>query len=189
MKFNLQTRLGWLDSNHVQHGNRVRVVEANEEGEAEVTISSANPLLVVNTSDKNALRYLTQRKVADGTVCEFLSNDTVILHLLECKRTVKEKSWQQVKEQFHGALLNAFAVCGVLNVKQIAEVRLYTAYRDDKLDPVNTANPSLLKAPVGGKQPAPAIEWQQGRVRILEHQFLHQKIQLDHLGLASISFN
>lgn len=188
MRFDLQTRLGWFDSNHVQLGSQVRVVEANEEGEAEVTISSTNRLLLVNTSDKSALRYLSQRKVADGTVCEFLSDDAVILHLMECKRTVKENTWRQIKEQFQGALLNAFAVCGLLNVKQIAEVRLYTAYREDKLDPVTTANPSLLKAPVGGKAASSAIEWRQGQVRILDHGFKHQKVPLDHQGLASITF-
>lgn len=67
MRFDLQTRLGWFDGNHVQLGSQVRVVEANEEGEAEVTISSTNRLLLVNTSDKSALRYLSQRKVADST--------------------------------------------------------------------------------------------------------------------------
>jgi len=122
MRFDLQTRLGWFDGNHVQLGSQVRVVEANEEGEAEVTISSTNRLLLVNTSDKSALRYLSQRKVADGTICEFLSDDAVILHLMECKRTVKENTWRQ------------------------------------------------------------------GLVRILDHGFKHQKVPLDHQGLASITF-
>jgi hypothetical protein len=89
MEFDLQTRLQWLDTNHIQYGQNVTVVEPSAEGEAEVCITADNALLLVKTTEKNALGYLRQKKVADGTVCEFVSNTSVNLHLIECKRTVE----------------------------------------------------------------------------------------------------
>lgn len=35
MEFDLQTRLQWLDVNHIQYGQNVTVVEPSAEGEAE----------------------------------------------------------------------------------------------------------------------------------------------------------
>lgn len=189
MEFDLQTRLQWLDTNHIQYGQNVTVVEPSAEGEAEVCITADNALLLVKTTEKNALGYLRQKKVADGTVCEFVSDTSVNLHLIECKRTVKAGNWEHVKEQFQGALLNAFAVCGLLNVKDIREIRLYTAYRNDRLSAENSANPTLMKMQVGSRQPAMAQDWQDGAVRVLNHLCTHQKILLDTDGKAALSLS
>ena len=186
MEFDLQTRLGWLDANHTQQGRAVTVVETSKEGEATVHISAANTLLAVKTTEKNALNYLRQKAVADGTVCEFLADGTVILHLVECKKTVREKSWKHIKKQFHGALLNAFALCGLLNLQQITAIRLYTAYQNDKLSAESSPNPSLIKMPVGSRQPSLARDWRSGSVNIIGYNFEHQKIVLDADGMASL---
>lgn len=186
MEFDLQTRLQWLDTNHIQYGQSVTLVEVSAEGEAEVHISAIHPLLLVKT-EKNALGYLKQKKVADGTICEFLTDTSVTLHLIECKKTVTEKKWTHVKEQFHGALLNAFAVCGLLNVNDISAVRLYTAYQNDRLSADNSANPTLMKMPVGGRQATIAQDWQGDAVSLLNQCFIHQKIQLDANGRAVLS--
>ncbi len=187
MDFDLQTRLQWLDTNHIQRGQSVTIMEPNADGEAEVSLSAANQLLLVKTTEKNALGYLKQKKVADGTVCEFLTDTAVTLHLIECKRTVTAKKWIHVKEQFQGALLNAFAVCGLLNVNDIREVRLYTAYRNDRLSAEHSPNPVLMKMPVGSRQLTVAQDWQDDSVVVLDQQFRHQKIQLDSEGRAAVS--
>ena len=187
MDFDLQIRLQWLDTNHIQYGQHVTVVEPNAEGEAEVSISAANRLLLVQTTEKNAIRYLKQKKVADATICEFVTDNSVSLHLIECKRTVKPNNWEHAKAQFQGALLNAFAVCGLLNVREIRDVRLYTAYRYDRLSAEHSADPALMKMPVGGRHPAMALDWQIGTVNLLDHLFSHQKIRLDADGRAALS--
>ena len=41
------------------------------------------------------------------------------VHIWEMKRTVKEKEWEHIKKQFLGAVLNSYALAGVLIVRVI----------------------------------------------------------------------
>lgn len=97
------------------------------------------------------------------------------------QKTVQEKSWDTVRSQFRGALQNAFGVCGVLGVK-IRSVDLYTAYVSDKLDPVKTSNPALLKGRLGKEEPPGFQQWRHGSVTVEGIEFNHHKIQLDAEG-------
>ena len=181
MEFDLTHRRSWLSPDHTRSGYSICITEENEEGRAHVEFTSVNELLFVNTTEKNRLAYLKEQKVADGTICEFIDDSRVRLYLVECKKTVQEKSWVTARSQFRGALQNAFGVCGVLGVT-IKSVNLYTAYVSDRLDPHETSNPALLKSRLG-KGESPAFQqWRHDLVTVEGVQLDHHKIQLDASG-------
>lgn len=188
MDFDFSTRLSWFDANHYQYGYRVIVTEPAEEGKAEVTFVSSKKLLSVKTTEKNALVYIKFRKVADGTVLEFINEFEAFLHIVECKKTIKEKSWSHVIKQFQGGLINAMALAGVIGV-QIRQVTFYTAYREDKLSAMGTSNPVFLKLPTGEPAKTPFRTWQQNALEIEGRRFKHAKTRLDSDGLAEVSLS
>lgn len=181
MDFDLARRRSWLSPDHTRSGYSISIVEAKDEGRACVEFFSANDLLFVNTTEGNRLAYLKEQKVADGTICEFIDDTRVRLHLVECKKTVREKSWNTARSQFRGALQNALGVCGVLGVT-IQSVSLYTAYVTDKLDPEQTSNPALLKGRLGESEPPAFQQWRNGLVIMEGASFEHNRIQLDPSG-------
>jgi len=178
MNFSFEERLGWIDPNHYEYGNSVKVIEKESAGNAEIIISSLNKLMRINISHKNKLNYLKKRKVADSVVCKFLG-DELELHIIECKRTVALSSWSDVKEQFEGALLHSFALCGILG-KNISNVIFYTAFSREKFDYINTADPVFLKNTIGTKEKTSAIDWGSDKINILDRKFKHTKIQLNN---------
>lgn len=76
MDFDLEHRLSWFDQGHYAAGVEVTVEEKTEGGRATVSVTSVsgNRLIIVNTTETNALAYLRYRKVADGTICELLDD-------------------------------------------------------------------------------------------------------------------
>lgn len=106
------------------------------------------------------------------------------MHIIECKRTVKNKEWNHIKEQFKGAFLNALAISGYLGINiDMNNVKLYTALRNDKLNEYLKSNPIELKSQVGRfSEFNDMFEWNEGEV-ILEtfNKIIckHKKIQLN----------
>ncbi len=181
MQFSFEERLEWIYPDYYEFGNEVKVIEKNESGKAEVIFSSENDLLSICLSEDNRLKYLKIANVADGTVCEFISDNELILHITECKKTINSKNWEKVKLQFKGGLTNSFGLCGILD-KTVSKVIFYTAFREDKLNSLNTPNPILLKSTIGNKQKTSAIDWDSSGVNILNTNFEHKKIKLDENG-------
>ena len=186
MQFSFKERLEWIGKNHYKKSNEVVVEEKEEQGRAEVVFRSDNELMYISLSRNNSLKYINYNEVADGTVVEFLDESSVNLHVVECKKTITEQKWEKVKRQLKGGLVNSFGLCGLLN-KSISKVVFYTAFREDKLDSINTTNPVLLKATIGTKQKTSAIDWNSSKVSILNKDFEHIKIKLDSDGLGRYS--
>lgn len=185
MRFDWQTRLGWLDPMHYQLGPSVEVEETTQEGKARVLFHAESELLSLRTTEKNALRYLKDKQVADGTVCEW-KDGRLCLHIIELKRTVKEKSWQTIKAQFKGAFQNAQALCGVLGEPEIHQVTLYTGYLNDHLAEAQSANPVLNKGLVGQRGGSRLADWHGESLELMGHRFRHCKVPLDAEGNAEV---
>jgi len=115
MNFCLEERINWISAEYRQYDNTVSVEEKVEEGKAKVVFTAETKLLSISVSHRNRLNYLRQQKVADGTICKF-SDNSIELHIVECKKTIKPASWFKAKEQFEGALLNSIALNGLLNL-------------------------------------------------------------------------
>lgn len=185
MHFDRQTRLGWLDPMHIQLAPGVEIEETTQEGRARVCFRADSELLSVRTTDKNALRYLKDKQVADGTVCEW-QEGRLCLHIIELKRTVKENSWQTIKAQFVGALQNAQALCGVLGETEIHQVTLYTGYLNDHLAEAKSANPVLNKGLVGQRGGSRLADWHAEHLELMGHWLRHRKVPLDAEGNAEV---
>lgn len=184
--WDINERLAWLAKQCCTQGTEVTVVEQVEEGKAQVQFVSSERLICLNSPNNKPLYFLDMRKLADGIILQLGASRTA-LHIVECKKTIKENSWKTVKEQWAGAVQSAFALCGVLGVPAPAntDIFLYSAYREDKLSAAQNTNPALLKMLVGvtaAEQKPQALDWSQQQVKILEHQFEHRKIQLDETG-------
>lgn len=184
-----EERCAWLSRERFQQANEVLVREQNRAGEALVKFTSNEPLLSLSSPDDNPLYFLQERKLADGIVLQVRERD-VSVHLVECKKTISEKSWTTVKQQWAGALQTALALCGVLGLPNPTSenIYLYSAYRNEKLSMNKNVNPVLLKRPVGGSalEPKPSsIEWEEPKIKVLGKTFMHHKIKLDDDGSGS----
>lgn len=184
--WDIQERLAWLSKARCTQGNEIVILEQATEGEASVRFTANEPLICLNSPNNKALYFLREQKLADGIVLQYGETD-VTLHLVECKKTIREKSWASVKLQWSGALQTALALCGLLGLPAPTKehIFLYSAYRDDKLSPANNVNPVLLKLPVGASPSVSAphvLEWQAADVNVLGKRFKHHKIQLDEDG-------
>ena len=124
--------------------------------------------------------------MADATVCKFLDDTSIELHIVECKRTLTTKNWEKVKVQFKGGIQNSYGLCGILN-KSLSKVVFYTVFREDKIDILNTTNPILLKATLGTTQKTSALDWKSSKINILNREFEHIKIPLDGDGKGTYS--
>lgn len=101
------------------------------------------------------------------------------------KRSVGVDEWKTIKNQFAGALQNALALAGVLEIQtDISEVALYTVYRNDKLN--DAANPGKLhyQMHMNGSQAktSDCQDWNEKRIVLDFTEDIsaeHHKIKLD----------
>jgi len=100
LQFSFKERLNWIYSDYYEVGNNVTVVEKNEAGKAEVLFNSSNELLSICLSEDNRLKYLKIGNLTDGTVCKFINDTSIELHVVEHKHTITTKNWEKVKLQF-----------------------------------------------------------------------------------------
>ena len=128
--------------------------------------------------ESNRPTYFKCKNCADNIVFEKINDNEWKLHVVEFKRTVKENEWKTIKNQFKGAILNAKALSGVLDIK-IKEIKCYTGFRRDHMG----KEPASLKSLIGlDAMENLKIEWDSGKVHIdLDSKLVleHQKVQLD----------
>jgi len=181
LKETFEERLKWLDPNHYEYSNKKVIVrETAEDGKAEVCCNVSNFALKIDLGKKNRVHYLRRQNVADGVIFEFIESEKVIIHIIECKRTIKKEIWKKAKEQFEGALLNSLGLMGILGLSDIHNVIFYTAYRNDSISSVNLRN-----AP---GNPSPVKDWIEDKISVLSlSQAAHRKIELNSEGKGNIS--
>jgi len=156
----------------------VTLEETKAGGEAKVKFILNNSCIAFFHMESNKPKYFKCKNCSDNIVFEKINDSEWKLHVIELKRTVKLKEWEKIKEQFKGAILNAKALSGVLEIK-IKEIICYTGFRRDCLGKELVD----LKTFIGLEaSQTPYIEWDSGRVHIdLDSKLVlrHQKIQLD----------
>lgn len=181
----IEKKLEFIHKNLIQVSKEcIEIREKSETGEVKLDINIKNWCICFNNLDKNILPYINIKNCADYIIFEKTENLSWILHIIECKRTVKNKEWSHIKEQFKGAFLNALAISGYLGINiDMNNIKLYTALRNDKLSEYLKANPIELKSQVGRlSENNDIFEWREGEV-ILETfnkiNCKHEKIQLN----------
>ena len=147
-----------LDDGCVFHrgGSSFLIEEKKPEGEAKICISSKFDCFHVK-GDKNGFPILRNKKYADYLVLlHDQKSDKWILHIFELTRSVGEEDWEKkIIPQFDGALLNAYAICGVMEITEFDKITAHCAYRRDK----NQSSPVRLKNLLG--KPA-IVPWTYG---------------------------
>lgn len=160
------------------------LIETNKDGEADLRVDVSAPCILFRDLENKKLQYFKNQKCADYVVLE-LTGDIWCMHIFEFKRTVTSKEWEHTKVQFAGALQNALALAGVLDVDiKLEQVQLYTAYRNDKIR--DAANPAKQRLQMHDRQSETSStkdqDWNQQMVTIdfpgIVH-LEHYKIQLD----------
>lgn len=181
----LQKRLDLLDSHLIFiSDSQIHIDEKREQGRADLTLNLQNPCILFRGLEDHMLGYFKNKKCADHVLFEQKDNDW-ILHIFEMKRSVGEKEWKKIKEQFRGAIQNALALAGFLNITvDLNRVCVYSVYRNDKLNDVS--NPVKLRYQmhdrVQREWPEDCQDWNEDRIRLdflnIE-RFKHNKIPLD----------
>lgn len=164
---------------------RLTLTEKSEEGTAELQMDLEYPCILFRNLEKKKLQYFKNEKCADYIVFEN-REESWILHILEFKKTVTGSKWEEdVKSQFRGAMQNALAIAGFMDIPlELSRTTLYTAYRNDKINDV--ANPVKLRPGLHERDSegmsARRGDWNEEKVRIdyLDTECLrHIKIPLD----------
>jgi hypothetical protein len=189
----LEQRLKWLHKEKYQYSNQeVFVIETKEGGEAKIHCLVNKDTLCFN-GDQIHLTFLKQQKSVDGIVFIFSDKNEVFLHLVECKRTIRQNNWIETKEKFEGSLLTTLALQGLLNLPKIQNIYCYTAFREDKLTDRLKCNLVDIEAGMNPKQEQKenyhsGIDWLNDEINILSlHKIKHKKIELDkNTGLGEI---
>ncbi len=185
-------RLKWFDPNKLNYTKTAFTIEDNKnkpENYARISININQGEAVYAKGEELCFPCLQEKKVADAIIFHQTEIDTT-LHIIECKTTIKEKEWTHIKKQFQGALISAIALHGVLNLKALTNIKLYTAYRNDRLTPSHNPDPVLLKTGVGKSSPPIVTDWLNNHIGLLSLPTIsHQKIQLDNTGIAQTELN
>ncbi len=141
------------------------IEEKDVGGIGKAFFESEEPCILFKTHNNPPLVWaLRNAKCADGA---FLSSSGghFHLHIVELKSSLKPSTWEHVLKQFNGMYLSAIAACRLLEVTTIASVTCYIAYKNDRMDQMETANPVLIKSLVGKKNPFNSqVEWTNGSV-------------------------
>lgn len=131
----LQERITMLEPELVQISDeQLELDEKSEAGEARLKLQIENPCILFRNLEKRKLQYFKNKKCADYIMYECTNNGWK-LHVFELKRTVTETEWDKMKLQYKGAMQNALAIAGFLEIPiQLEKVRVYSVYRNDKIN-------------------------------------------------------
>ena len=160
------------------------LIETKKDGEANLRVDVSTPCILFRDLENKKLQYFKNRACADYALFEN-TGESWCVHIFELKRTVTSQKWEDIKLQFAGALQNALALAGVLDVDiKLEQVRLYTAYRNDKIR--DAANPAKQRLQMHDRQreisSTEESDWNQQMVAMDFPEIVsleHHKIQLD----------
>lgn len=180
----VQKRLELLDSGAIDVSRKqMHLTEKTEAGYAELKLEIYSPCILFRNLEKKKLQYFKNQKCSDYVMFEYVK-ERWFLHIFELKRSIGKNEWIQVKKQFMGALQNALALAGVLNIEiNMEHVCVYTVFRNDKLkNMANTARERLKMYERDKKDCEDYDDWN-GNTIMLDflgrNEFMHQKVKLD----------
>lgn len=169
-------------------GSEVLIEDLSEQGEARVTCALPQGAIGMNwrIESPRPFTFLKEGKAADGALMLQLADGTFEAHIMECKRTVNQEKWKEIKQQIRCSLIRLRALAGVMGI-QFNRVVCYTAYRRDMLAP------GAVKLPVGRLQSQQAdqdenlealrqqTDWEEPEIQLRNFptRFLHRKVKLD----------
>lgn len=125
------------------------------------------------------------QKSVDHVLLEKKGESKWILHLIEMKSSVGNKTWRDIKQKVRTSYLSMEALAAVMGIK-VEEIKTYTTYETEKFNSSKeTTNPKMIIPPLG----EPAIdfkkeEWDKNIIRIKvgeELTFSHREIKMKNI--------
>lgn len=183
----IQKRIDLLNGGLIEISQvQVHLDEKNEEGFADLQLKLNNPCILFRDLENKKLQYFKNKMCSDYVMFEYVKKDNDWrVHIFELKRSVGGKEWKRIKKQFMGALQNALALAGVLDIcVNLEKVSVYTVFRNDKLN--QSMNPARLKRRMYERETdgrdKECMDWNDEKL-ILDFlgdkEFRHKKIKLD----------
>lgn len=176
----IQKRLALMQSELVTTSSTAFCLQEKEDsGYAKLELHVNNPCILFRSLEKKKLNYFINQKCADYVIFECRDNQWYA-HILELKRTISEKSWSLIKQQFAGAMQNVLALAGILGITiEPQNTELYSVYRNDKIN--DYANPVRVRMTMHENQ-RNTTDWNEENIILdflEERQFEHHKLPLD----------
>jgi hypothetical protein len=144
---------------------RIVFAERSLTGKGKVVFKVDTSCIVIKPPKQRTIWALAQQKCADGAFLSFCDGEAK-LHIIELKSKVTLGTWAHVLEQFEGMFLTSLAVARLLQIQKPAHVICYLVGKEDCItNELNSATPTLLKAPVGSARTFGGQEsWNKGVV-------------------------
>ena len=101
-------------------------------------------------------KFSMQKRV-DHIIFEKMEDGLWVIHLIEMKTTVKEKTWADTKGKFRASLLLSQGIASMLGMS-IKDVKMYTTYEQVDLS-CDVHAPTARRGQVGKKMVRPEDEW------------------------------
>lgn len=152
MKFNTaeDERFGLLNPDVCQYHDKNElfdIIETSPGGQAKIAINLNAPCFHIANMDKRAFQVLKTKKCADHLIFAFDKQlEQWDLHIFELKRSISASKWEtEIIPQFDGALINAYAISGVLHIDDFKSITVHCGFRINK----SVASTVERKSPLG----------------------------------------
>lgn len=166
--------------------NEYHLKEEKDSGKSDLFVKIGNDnLCIYDFDNKKKCNFLRPdkkfglQKSVDHMIFE-QRPEGWILHMIEMKSSVGNKTWIDIKLKVRASYLNAYALAKVLGIK-IQEIYTYTTYEEEKFGTVaDTTSPKLFVPPLGKVVvDYKKDEWDKNQITIE----LGKKITLPHYGI------
>ena len=177
-----EDRVKFLNLDATVHISDKLVILREEQklGYAKLIVHLTYPHICFLNADKQTLGYLKTLRCADAILFG-REGEQRILKILEFKKCMTVESLKKSLSQFEGALYNAMVIASFLKIDDFDEIRLYSAYRYDKID----ENPYSHKI----KENQIALrQWRAGKVKLpyVDIEVPYKRIVLDEQGEGEV---
>jgi len=168
---------------HLPQGGNLAIDETELEGQMHLRLTVNNEAIKFSIKPGNGFSYLKNKRTPDHIV--FVKSSTGwIVKIFECKRTIKEKTWEDVKQQFAGGVYHAKMLAAILDIPSIEGYRVFTVYQNDRIQD-RTTDPALLRRLIGVRiEPREHEKWNDTAIKVVEgyEPFEHRRIQVREDG-------
>ena len=173
----LTKRLEWFSEDYCEVSESVVHVRERESPGSATLRCTTNSLAIAFNLHRKPFSPLKNQQCADGIVFDRIDAASWRMHVVELKRTIRFNNWREMKNQFEGAILNGYALAGILGIKHLTQVICCSAFRYNAID----SNPNLYKASSGSPVSASIpLDWRHDRLEMLSlKNIIHKKIRLD----------
>ena len=139
-------------------GDDIEIIEKQVGGAGVARFRSESGAIVIKAKDKAPVVWaLEVKKCAEAAIISFRDGECH-LHLLEMKSKLTQGQLSHALIQLEGMFLSALAVARLIGIMTFASTTCYIAYKEDALNPSESADMIFMKSFVGMNNPLGGYE-------------------------------